>query len=424
MTFEQLGLSEPLQKAVSQSGYTEPTAIQTATIETVLLGKDLMATAQTGTGKTAAFTLPILHKLDASERTGRHPRALIVTPTRELAAQVEESVRKYGANLDLRSLAVFGGVKIGPQIKQLRQGIDVLVATPGRLLDLRQQGGVDLKYVEVLVLDEADRMLDMGFIPDIKRILSHLPKQKQTLMFSATFSAPIRELAHQFLDNPVEVDVTPKNAAAKTVTQIVHPVDKRQKSALVRHLYQQDNWSQALVFTRTKHGANKLTKDLAKAGIKAAAIHGNKSQAQRTRALLEFKQGKIALLIATDIASRGLDISELPLVVNFDLPNVPEDYVHRIGRTGRAGQNGVALSLVSADEVKLLQAIERVIQTKLERVEIENFEPEHSLPETRLAREGRSPTGNNRKKNSPNQGQGQGQRRKPRPRRPAQASTG
>jgi ATP-dependent RNA helicase RhlE len=390
MTFSNLGLSQPLLTAVADNGYTEPTAIQSATIEAVLAGKDMMATAQTGTGKTAAFTLPILEKLSQLNDTGNHPRALIVTPTRELAAQVHASVETYGRHLNLRSLAIFGGVKIGPQIKRLRQGIDILVATPGRLLDLQNQRAVNLSNIEILVLDEADRMLDMGFIPDIKRILSHLPATKQTVMFSATFSSSIRELARQFLKHPVEVDVTPKNAAAKTVTQLVHPVDKKRKSALLQHLFQEKGWSQALVFTRTKHGANKLTKDLSKANIKAAAIHGNKSQAQRTKALDDFKRGKVALLIATDIASRGIDINELPMVVNFDLPNVPEDYVHRIGRTGRAGQEGHAISLVSADEIKQLQQIERVIQVQLDREVLEGFEPENALPTTRQASQGKS----------------------------------
>ena len=413
MTFEKLGLCTQLQQAVAQKGYTEPTPIQKATIETVLSGKDLMATAQTGTGKTAAFTLPILHALDARAASAKHPRALIVTPTRELAAQVQASVEAYGKHLSLRSLSVFGGVKIGPQIKQLRQGIDVLVATPGRLLDLKQQGAVSLDKIEILVLDEADRMLDMGFIPDINRIFAQLPKQKQTLMFSATFSPAIRELAHQFLNHPVEIDVTPKNAAAPTVTQTLHPVDKRRKSELLRHLILENGWSQALVFTRTKHGANKLTKDLAKVGIQAAAIHGNKSQAQRTKALAGFKQGTVEILVATDIASRGLDISELPLVINFDLPNVPEDYVHRIGRTGRAGQVGLALSLVSADEIKQLKAIENVIKAKLERVEVEGFEPEHSLPESRLVSQVRRVHSrpSNNKPNGQRSRRGQGSRR-------------
>ena len=380
MSFNELGLSEPLLKAISDSGYTEPTAIQSAAIGPVLSGKDLMASAQTGTGKTAAFTLPLLEKLGQLDSPGNHPRVLIITPTRELAAQIEASANTYGKHTTLQSLAVFGGVKIGPQIKKLRQGIDILVATPGRLLDLSQQGAVNLKHVDVLVLDEADRMLDMGFIPDIRRIQKLLPDSKQTLMFSATYSPEIRKLAHDYLSNPVEINVTPKNAAAHTVEQVLHPVDKRRKSELLQHLVQLNSWSQALVFSKTKHGANKLTRDLAKTGVRAAAIHGNKSQAQRTKALEDFKRGKVEILVATDIASRGIDISELPMVINFDLPHVPEDYVHRIGRTGRAGTTGNAISLVCADEAKQLRDIERVIKKPLERVEIEGFEPDHVLP--------------------------------------------
>ncbi|MBT5153326.1 MAG: DEAD/DEAH box helicase [Gammaproteobacteria bacterium] len=380
MSFNELGLSKPLLKAISDSGYTEPTSIQSAAIGPVLSGKDLMASAQTGTGKTAAFTLPLLEKLGQRDNTGTHPRVLVITPTRELAAQIEASANTYGKHTTLQSLAVFGGVKIGPQIKKLRQGIDILIATPGRLLDLSQQGAVNLKQVEVLVLDEADRMLDMGFIPDIRRIQKLLPDSKQTLMFSATYSPEIRKLAHDYLSNPVEINVTPKNAAAHTVEQVLHPVDKRRKSELLQHLVQLNSWSQALVFSKTKHGANKLTRDLAKTGVRAAAIHGNKSQAQRTKALEDFKRGKVEILVATDIASRGIDISELPMVINFDLPHVPEDYVHRIGRTGRAGTTGNAISLVCADEAKQLRDIERVIKKPLERVEIEGFEPDHVLP--------------------------------------------
>ena len=380
MSFNELGLSKPILKAISESGYTEPTSIQSSAIGPVLSGKDLMASAQTGTSKTAAFTLPLLEKLGQRDNPSNHPRVLVITPTRELAAQIEASANTYGKHTTLQSLAVFGGVKIGPQIKKLRQGIDILVATPGRLLDLSQQGAVNLKHIEVLVLDEADRMLDMGFIPDIKRIQKLLPDSKQTLMFSATYSPEIRKLAHDYLSNPVEVNVTPKNAAAHTVAQVLHPVDKKRKSELLRHLVQLNSWSQALVFSKTKHGANKLTRDLAKTGVRAAAIHGNKSQAQRTKALEDFKRGKVEILVATDIASRGIDISELPMVINFDLPHVPEDYVHRIGRTGRAGTTGNAISLVCADESKQLRDIERVIKKPLERVEIEGFEPDHVLP--------------------------------------------
>jgi ATP-dependent RNA helicase RhlE len=366
-----------------------------------------MASAQTGTGKTAAFTLPLLEKLGQLDNPGNHPRVLIITPTRELAAQIEASANTYGKHTTLQSLAVFGGVKIGPQIKKLRQGIDILVATPGRLLDLSQQGAVNLKHVDVLVLDEADRMLDMGFIPDIKRIQKLLPHSKQTLMFSATYSPEIRKLAHDYLSNPVEVNVTPKNAAAHTVEQVLHPVDKRRKSELLQHLVHLNNWSQALVFSKTKHGANKLTRDLVKTGVRAAAIHGNKSQAQRTKALEDFKRGKVEILVATDIASRGIDISELPMVINFDLPHVPEDYVHRIGRTGRAGTTGHAISLVCADESKQLRDIERVINKPLKRVEIENFEPDHVLP---LSSAGHNRSGNNSGFSKNNSSRGNGSR--------------
>ncbi|MGV0033521.1 MAG: DEAD/DEAH box helicase [Candidatus Azotimanducaceae bacterium WSBS_2022_MAG_OTU7] len=405
MSFEELGLSEPLLKAISENGYTEPTAIQSAAIEPVLAGKDLMASAQTGTGKTAAFTLPLLEKLNQLDNPGNHPRVLIITPTRELAAQIEASAQTYGKHLTLQSLAVFGGVKIGPQIKKLRQGIDILVATPGRLLDLCQQGAVNLKNIDVLVLDEADRMLDMGFIPDIKRIQKLLPENKQTLMFSATYSPEIRKLAHDYLSHPIEVNVTPKNAAAHTVEQVLHPVDKRRKSELLQHLVKANGWSQALVFSKTKHGANKLTRDLVKIGVRAAAIHGNKSQAQRTKALEDFKRGKVEILVATDIASRGIDISELPMVINFDLPHVPEDYVHRIGRTGRAGTTGNAISLVCADEFKQLRDIERVISKPLERVEIEGFEPDHILP---LSNTGQDRSGNRSGSSSGNGSRGNG----------------
>ena len=379
MTFSNMGLVKALTKAVSDAGYETPTPIQQGTINACLEGRDVMASAQTGTGKTAAFTLPVLQKL-AGGKSKRAPRALIVTPTRELAAQIQESVITYGKYLNLKSLVVFGGVKINPQISRLRQGVDVLVATPGRLLDLHGQGALDLSQVEILVLDEADRMLDMGFIHDVRRIQERLPTKRQSLMFSATFSAEIRKLAKTMLTHPVEVDVSPKNSAAETVLQVVFPVDKKRKTALLAHLYHEFGWNQSLVFTRTKHGANRLVRDLAKSGIEAEAIHGNKSQAARTRALEGFKKGKVAMLVATDIASRGIDINELPLVVNYDLPDVSEDYVHRIGRTGRAGSEGAALSLVSADEAKQLHAIERLIKQDIEREEIEGFEPEHVVP--------------------------------------------
>ena len=383
MTFDTLGLVEALVRAVREKGYKAPTPIQSATIENVLKGRDLMASAQTGTGKTAAFTLPLLQRLADSLNKNKHPKVLVVTPTRDLAAQIQDSILTYGKHLDVSSTAVFGGVKIGPQMKKLRQGVDILVATPGRLLDLHGQNAVNFKHIEVLVLDEADRMLDMGFIPDIKRIQSRLPEAKQSLLFSATFSDPIRTLAKTMLQNPIEVDVATKNSEAETVQHHLHPLEKKQKSRLLSHLIQEKGWTQVLVFTKTKHGANRLVKDLGKRKICAMPIHGNKSQAQRTKALAYFKRGKVDILVATDIAARGLDIVQLPLVVNFDLPHVADDYVHRIGRTGRAGNKGQAISLVSADEIKQLQGIERLINRHLHRKEVEGFEPDHALPESR-----------------------------------------
>jgi ATP-dependent RNA helicase RhlE len=381
MTFDELGLSAPLLRAVNEKGYSEPSPVQAEAIPAVLSGRDIMAAAQTGTGKTAGFTLPILQLL--SEGNPIHPhrvRALIITPTRELAAQVGESVKDYGAHLPLKSAVVFGGVKINPQITKLRAGIDILVATPGRLLDLHQQGEVSFKELEILVLDEADRMLDMGFIHDIRRILKLLPSQRQNLLFSATFANEIRDLTRSILHDPLEVEVSPPNATAEKVEQWLYPVDKKQKSGLLRELVKDNDWQQVLVFTRTKHGANRLAQQLEKSGINAAAIHGNKSQGARTRALAGFKDGSVRVLVATDIAARGLDIAQLPQVVNYDLPNVPEDYVHRIGRTGRAGSSGRAYSLVSADEIKQLNSIEQLIQRHITREYIGGFEPEHEVP--------------------------------------------
>ncbi|MCS5707392.1 DEAD/DEAH box helicase [Candidatus Berkiella cookevillensis] len=381
MTFKSLGLIEAILLAVEEKGYQTPSPIQAQTIPAILQGKDVMASAQTGTGKTAGFVLPILQKLSKLPPVKpRYIRTLILAPTRELAAQIEESTFAYGKNLKLKSAAVFGGVKINPQIQALERGVDILIATPGRLMDLYEQNAVKFNELSVLVLDEADRMLDMGFIKDIRRVLSLLPKNRQNLLFSATFSNDIFALAKGLLHNPIEINVAPRNTTAKGISQVVYPVDKMRKAELLSHLIQTKQWYQALIFCRTKHGANKLVKSLHLDGIEALAIHGNKSQAQRTKALAEFKQGKIQILVATDIAARGLDIDQLPFVVNFDLPNIPEDYVHRIGRTGRAGAEGQAISLVSADEIKQLLDIERLIKAKIQRQEIDSFEPRHNLP--------------------------------------------
>ncbi len=400
MSFDTLGLSADILRAVKEKGYNEPTPIQRQAIPVVLEGGDIMAGAQTGTGKTAGFTLPLLERLSRSH-TGKGPRpvrALILTPTRELAAQVEESVVTYGKYLPLKSAVIFGGVKINPQIERLRRGVDILVATPGRLLDHLAQKTVDLSRVEVLVLDEADRMLDMGFIRDIRKVLAALPKQRQNLLFSATFSDEIKQLADGLLHNPALIEVARRNTSSELVNQVVHPVDRVRKGELLSFLIGSQNWQQVLVFTRTKHGANRLAQQLERDGISAAAIHGNKSQGARTRALADFKSGAVRVLVATDIAARGLDISQLPHVVNFELPNVPEDYVHRIGRTGRAGNEGEAMSLVCVDEHKLLRDIERLIKRELPRVVIPGYEPDPSIkPEPiqkpRGARGGQRPAG-------------------------------
>jgi ATP-dependent RNA helicase RhlE len=384
MSFASLGLSEEIVRAVTEHGYTVPTPIQLQAIPAVLAGGDLLAGAQTGTGKTAGFVLPILQRLsDKSVKgpsEGRPPiRALILTPTRELAAQVEESVRTYGKHLKLSSMVMFGGVNINPQINRLRSRVDILVATPGRLLDHVQQKTLDLSHIEILVLDEADRMLDMGFIRDIKRVLALLPRKRQNLLFSATFSDEIKLLADGLLDNPALIEVARRNATAERIEQKVYPVDRERKRELLAHLIRQGNWHQVLVFTRTKHGANRLAEQLTKEGIPALAIHGNKSQSARTRALTEFKSGELQVLVATDIAARGIDISELPHVVNFELPNVPEDYVHRIGRTGRAGSEGEASSLVCVDELKLLADIERLIKRELPEEVVPGFAIDPSI---------------------------------------------
>ncbi len=381
MSFKSLGLIEPILRSIHELGYSEPTLIQMKAIPAILKGGDLLASAQTGTGKTAGFLLPLLQQMSAKPKAGSNcAKVLILTPTRELAAQIHQNLIQYSRYLTLRSEIVFGGVKINPQMKKLCPGVEFLVATPGRLLDLHQQRAIRFDEIETFVLDEADRMLDMGFIHDIKRMIKLLPRTRQTLMFSATFSNEIRQLAKSILNNPEEIDVAPPNTSVKMIKQCVHPVDKNRKSALLSHLIHTKKWSQTLVFSRTKHGANKLVKHLADSQIHSAAIHGNKSQTQRTKALAEFKSGKLHILVATDIAARGIDIEKLPCVVNYDLPQVPEDYVHRIGRTGRAGETGLAISLVSADEASLLQSIEKFINRKLERIEIEDFEPNHNLP--------------------------------------------
>ena len=374
--FASLELAEPLMRAIADAGYTTPTPIQAQAIPLVMAGGDLLAAAQTGTGKTAGFTLPILHLLASRQardpKPGR-PRCLILVPTRELAAQVEESVKTYGKYISLKSMVMYGGVNINPQFKALRSRVDILVATPGRLLDHMGQKTVDLSGVEILVLDEADRMLDMGFIRDIKKVLAVVPRQRQTLLFSATFSDEIRALANGLLRNPGCVEVARRNAAPELVNQSMHLVPQAHKRDLLSHLIRHHDWKQVLVFTRTKHGANKLAEKLVKDGISAAAIHGNKSQAARTKALAQFKDGSIGVLVATDIAARGIDIDQLPQVVNFELPNVPEDYVHRIGRTGRAGSAGSALSLVDSEEISYLKDIEKLIMRSIVRVEVEGF---------------------------------------------------
>ncbi len=382
MSFNNLGLRAELVRAVSEKGYDTPTPIQTQAIPLVLEGRDLMGSAQTGTGKTAGFTLPLLQRLAATRppQNGRRPlRALVITPTRELAAQVHESISEYGRFLPLKSTVVFGGVSINPQKQKLIRGVDILVATPGRLLDHVGQRSVDLSKVELLVLDEADRMLDMGFIHDIRKVLALVPKQKQTLLFSATFSDDIKKLANGLLRSPASIEFARRNTTVEAIRQTVHPVDKSRKRELLSFLIGSGRWQQVLVFSRTKHGANRLAGQLITDGINAAAIHGNKSQGARTRALAEFKSGKVQVLVATDIAARGLDIDQLPHVVNYDLPNVPEDYVHRIGRTGRAGREGEAVSLVCVDELKLLKDIERLIKREIPSRVIEGFEPDPSI---------------------------------------------
>lgn len=422
MSFSSLGLSESLLRAVAEQGYETPSPIQQQAIPAVLAGRDLMAAAQTGTGKTAGFTLPMLQILMGSADKPRKKvspnrvRALVLTPTRELAAQVGESVATYGKHLPLRHTVVFGGVGINPQMMALRKGVDVLVACPGRLLDLYSQNAVRFDELEILVLDEADRMLDMGFIHDIRRVLKLLPQKRQNLLFSATFADEIRELATGLLNNPLSIEVAPRNSTAERIEQLVHPVDKANKPALLAHLVVKNSWEQVLVFTRTKHIANRLAERLEREGIQAAAIHGNKSQGARTKALAGFKSGEVRVLVATDIAARGLDIDKLPQVVNFELPNVAEDYVHRIGRTGRAGSAGHAISLVSADEGKLLRGIERLIKQELPREIVAGFEPDAQTMRAieqgtgQPVRKGQEQDGRPARAGSGRPGQGQGRR--------------
>ena len=381
MLFSELGLSAELLRAIREQGYQEATPIQQQAIPFILEGRDILAGAQTGTGKTAGFTLPLLQRLQTLDPNGQQKRvrALILVPTRELAAQVGESVRNYGRYLPFKSCVIFGGVSINPQISKLRNGVDIVIATPGRLLDHMQRGTIRLDGVDTLVLDEADRMLDMGFIHDIRKILKALPSRRQNLLFSATVSREISQLSKDLLYSPKEIQVARRNTTAERVTQIVHPVDRNRKRELLSHMIGAGNWSQVLVFTRTKHLANRLSKQLINDGLSATAIHGNKSQGARTRALAEFKNGDVRVLVATDIAARGLDIDQLPHVVNYELPNVPEDYIHRIGRTARAGQEGHAISLVCVDEKKLLADIERLLKRDIDKVIIPGYEPDTSI---------------------------------------------
>ena len=437
--FNELGLNAKLIQNIAAKGYDTPSPIQAKAIPLVLSGRDLMAAAQTGTGKTAAFTLPALHMLKGGPRPGpKDVSCLILTPTRELAAQIADNIRTYGAGIKLHSQMVCGGVNIRPQIRHLARGNDILVATPGRLLDLLGQGAVRLDHVKMWVLDEADRMLDMGFIPAMRRIHAELPKKRQTLMFSATFSRDIEALAGEFLHQPQKIQVTPANTTVSRIDQTVYPVDKARKTELLKHLVGSERWGQVLVFSRTKYGADKISRNLSKAGISSDSIHGDKKQGARTRSLKQFKDGRLQVLVATDIAARGIDIQQLPRVVNFDLPHVAEDYVHRIGRTGRAGETGIALSLVSADEVSQLQKIEKLIKKSIPREEVEGFEPEHRLPTKPVKTSGKRPPkkakakpgakkhrdgqGKKRQGGQSAQRQGQAAKRGGRNRKPARAS--
>jgi len=410
MSFNNLGLSAPLLKAIKEQGYSEPTPIQKHSIPVILDRKDILAGAQTGTGKTAGFTLPMLELLSRAKpsKGKQHVKALILTPTRELAAQVAESVELYGKHLPFKSCVIFGGVKINPQIVQLRKGMDIVIATPGRLLDHLSQKTIDLSKVDFLILDEADRMLDMGFINDIRKVLEVLPKQKQTLLFSATYSDEIKKLSDRLLNSPVLIEVARRNTASETVKQVVYPVDKVRKRELLTHLIKEGNWKQVLVFSRTKHGANRLAGQLESDGITAVAIHGNKSQNARTKALADFKKGEVRVLVATDIAARGIDIDQLPHVINYELPNVSEDYVHRIGRTGRAGNEGEAISLVCIDENEYLANIEKLINKDIPKVWLKAFKPDPSIKAEPINQggggRGKGSNSRNRPRNKPAQG--------------------
>jgi ATP-dependent RNA helicase RhlE len=419
MSFNSLGLSDALFKAIRKKGYSHPSPIQEKAIPAILEGKDVLASAQTGTGKTAGFTLPMLQLLSQGQHLRHRPvRALVLTPTRELAAQVFANVLEYGEFLDLRSAVIFGGVNQNPQVAQLRRGVDILVATPGRLLDLHNQGVLSLAKIEILVLDEADRMLDMGFLRDIERIIGLMPRKRQNLMFSATFSKEIKKLAHGILHHPVSVAATPENTTVEAIKQKVYRVAKGLKTGLIIKLISDGNWQQVLVFTRTKHGANKLCKKMVSAGISASAIHGNKSQGARTKALAGFKKGSISVLVATDIAARGLDIPLLPHVVNFELPNISEDYVHRIGRTGRAGASGEAISLVSADETTYLQDIEKLLGSRIKSEIIEGFEPDPNASIEPIKKQQRpSRQGNSRSSSASRSNDGRNQNKNRRPNR-------
>ncbi|WP_272150906.1 DEAD/DEAH box helicase [Tenacibaculum aiptasiae] len=421
MTFKSLGLSDALLKAIKEKGYNSPSPIQEKAIPHILEGKDILASAQTGTGKTAGFTLPVLQRLAETKHPKYRPiRALVLTPTRELAAQVYDNVREYSTYLNIKSAVVFGGVKASGQIKTLRQGVDILVATPGRLLDLHDQKAVSFKRIDVLILDEADRMLDMGFVRDINKIISFMPSNRQNLLFSATFSKEIKKLAEGILNNPVSVEAAPQNSTADKVAQKVYSIDKKKKTEIVIKLIKEGNWNQVLIFTRTKHGANKLTEKLIKAGVTAAAIHGNKSQGARIKALANFKNNTNRVLVATDIAARGIDIPLLPHVINFELPNVPEDYVHRIGRTGRAGAKGEAISLVCSEETEYQKEIEKILKQKLKTEIIEGYEPTDTAGPKRASTQKKKPfkkkkgvgtTDKKTKSNPPNESSNKKERR-------------